>query len=93
MRYLKRYWNEVRGDEHDDWGHSWWYFEIDSEGNVLRQVEEYEEGKISRYDETKIEDKFGGLAQVPIVDSEYDSLINYTEIPKSEFEEMWRKVN
>ncbi len=33
MRYFKRYWNKLRGDEHDDWGCSWWFFETDAEGS------------------------------------------------------------
>jgi hypothetical protein len=27
-RYYKRRWDEVRGDEHNDWGPSTWYFEV-----------------------------------------------------------------
>lgn len=42
--YVKRHWNEPRGDEHDAWGTSWWYFEVDDEGRVLRQIEQYDSG-------------------------------------------------
>jgi hypothetical protein len=42
--YVKRHWVELRGDEHNAWGTSWWYFEVDDNGGVLRQVELYDSG-------------------------------------------------
>jgi hypothetical protein len=42
MQYFKAYWDESRGDKFDSWGRSWWYFETDDGGNVLRQVEKFE---------------------------------------------------
>ncbi|WP_460666457.1 hypothetical protein [Kribbella swartbergensis] len=42
--YFRRSWHETRGDDHDDWGTSEWYFEIDDAGWVSRQVEIYENG-------------------------------------------------
>src|SRR5688572_29661958 len=45
LRYFKRYW-ENRGDENDDWGHSWWYFEIDPANCVHRQIEKYDNGPV-----------------------------------------------
>ena len=87
MKYLKRYWNESRGDSHDDWGRSWWYFEIDAQGNVLRQVEEYENDMICRYDVTRFEDEFGGLSRIPIKNTND----GYEEIIKEEFERLWNE--
>jgi hypothetical protein len=61
--YVKRLWNHLRGDEHDAWGTSWWYFEVDEEGEVLRQIEQYDSGICLRYSEQHLEDEFGVLGQ------------------------------
>jgi hypothetical protein len=37
MRYFKRHWGESRGDAHNAWGCSLWYFETDGAGVVTRQ--------------------------------------------------------
>lgn len=58
--YVKRHWNQLRSDEHDAWGTSWWYFEVDDEGGVLRQIEQYDSGVCLRYSEQHIQDEFGG---------------------------------
>ncbi|HEY2588175.1 MAG TPA: hypothetical protein VGI81_20700 [Tepidisphaeraceae bacterium] len=67
MRYVKGYWNEGRGDAFDSWGRSWWYFETDDTGNVLRQVGSYENGIILRYDESHLDDEYGRLAEKPVL--------------------------
>lgn len=84
--YLKRHWNELRGDAHHAWGTSWWYFEVDDKSWVLRQIEQYESGMRLRYDKHYTEDEFGGLAEKPL-----DlSLPGYSTISSQDFETMWR---
>ena len=60
MKYFKRNWNETRGDQYDSWGKSVWFFETDCNGEVFRQIEVYDNGKILKYDKQNIEDEFGG---------------------------------
>ncbi len=86
MKYFKRNWNETRGDQYDSWGKSVWFFETDINGDVLRQIEAYENGKVLKYDNQNIEDEFGGLA-----DQNLD-LIEFEEfsIEKEEFENKWK---
>ncbi|GJJ05235.1 hypothetical protein RugamoR64_57730 [Duganella rhizosphaerae] len=85
LTYVKRHWNELRGDEHDAWGTSWWYFEVDDEGVVLRQIEQYDSGVRLCYGEQHIEDEFGGLSQAPLGLSE----VGYTSISSQDFEAAW----
>ena len=86
MKYFKRNWNETRGDQYDSWGKSVWFFETDINGEVLRQIEAYENGKVLKYDNQNVEDEFGGLA-----DQNLD-LIEFEEfsIEKEEFENKWK---
>ena len=56
MKYFKRNWNETRGDQYDSWGKSVWFFETDNNGEVLRQIEVYDNGKVLKYDNQNIED-------------------------------------
>ncbi len=86
MQYLKYRWNEDRGDEHAEWGGSWWYFEIGSDGYPVRQIEEYDSGVRLRYGPDHEEDKFGGLGTAQV--SECDQLANQ-ELSATEFEELW----
>lgn len=83
--YVKRHWNETRGDEHDAWGTSWWYFEVDDAGRVLRQVEAYDAGMRLCYSEQHEEDEFGGLAEKPLDLSK----LEYIVISSQEFESVW----
>lgn len=83
--YVKRHWNELRGDEHDAWGTSWWYFEVDDRGCALRQIEKYHSGVLLRYGEQHIDDEFGGLSQMPLDLSEG----GYSAILSQDFETMW----
>jgi hypothetical protein len=87
MRYFKAYWDESRGDEFDSWGRSWWYFETDDTGNVLRQIEKFESGVILRYDESHIEDQYGGLAEKPLVIEEIG--MGGSSMTEAEFEQEW----
>jgi hypothetical protein len=84
--YFKRQWDDTTGDEvTDSWGLSIFYFETDHQFNVLRQIQVFDNGKTLKYDLEYIEDKFGGLAEIPIEPEEY------IEINKEEFEQLWQK--
>lgn len=86
MNYYKRNWNETRGDQYDSWGKSIWYFETDNNGEVLRQIEAYENGKVLKYDNQNIEDEFGGLADQNLDLTEFVEF----SIEKEEFENKWK---
>jgi hypothetical protein len=86
MNYYLRHWNECRGDENADWGTSAWYFEVDDMGNVVRQVEAYESGKVLKYDRTKPNDSYGGLAEQPLNLTEFQPYA----ISEDEFHDRWK---
>jgi len=85
MRYFKRYWDDVRGDAHNDWGTSTWYFEADADMIVTRQIEIYAGGTVLHYDRQHIEDEFGGLAEKPLDPDDFAPF----GIEQSEFEQVW----
>ena len=85
MHYYLRQWHESRGDGHADWGTSLWYFEVDGTGNVIRQVESYECGKVLKYDQANPNDEYGGLAEQPLDLEEFQP---YT-ISAEEFFDRW----
>jgi hypothetical protein len=89
MLYFKSYWNESRGDKHDDWGKSWWYFEVADDGYVVRQIEQYANGTCLTYDHSHIEDKFGGLSEKPFEPKE---LKQFHAISEAEFKTTWSSV-
>lgn len=60
-QHYQRRWDESRGDEYDAWGASTWFFEVESDGSVVRQIEVYDHGPTLRYDEDRVEDDFGRL--------------------------------
>lgn len=84
-KYLKKHWNEGRGDEYDSWGESWWFFEVDADGRVTRQAELYEIGRLLRYSAAHPEDEFGALAETSINPSDAD----YVEMSQVDFERIW----
>ncbi|WP_299892393.1 hypothetical protein [uncultured Lacinutrix sp.] len=86
MNYYKRNWNETRGDQYDSWGKSIWYFETDNNGEVIRQIEAYENGKLLKYDNQNIEDEFGGLTYQNLDLTEFLEF----SIEKEEFENKWK---
>lgn len=86
MKYYKRQWNEIRGDECDDWGTSIWYFEIDEKGYPNKQIEKYESGIVLKYDDENSEDKFGRLSDQPIDLQDFQEF----EITKEEFDKEWK---
>jgi hypothetical protein len=83
--YFKRHCDELRGDEHNAWGISWWYFEVDEKGGVLRQIEQYDSGVRLCYGEQHIEDEFGGLGQTALDLSES----GYTAISSQDVKAAW----
>ncbi|MDZ7879657.1 MAG: DUF5071 domain-containing protein [Saprospiraceae bacterium] len=87
--YYKRFWNETRGDMYEAWGTSWWYFETNTEGVILKQLEEYENGIIQCYDLIKPENRFGGLGELPLPLTEFKEY----EIFKEDFYDLWNKHN
>jgi hypothetical protein len=88
MGYFKRYWDEPRGDAHDAWGCSWWYFETDAAGVVSRQIEVYDHGPTLRYHVGRLNDEFGGLADQPLDLREFAGF----RIGAEEFERVWAPV-
>jgi hypothetical protein len=84
MRYFKRHWEETL-DEIDEWGTSDWYFELNSEGTPLRQVQKYENGKTLKYDENHIEDEYGGLGDQELDLEEFKEF----EISEDDFLIIW----
>ena len=76
LRYFKRRWDESRGDEYKSWGPSDWYFEVDDDCYVIRQLEQYDNGAVLKYDEAYIEDEFGGLAEkAPDLENAWSSMV------------------
>jgi len=87
LRHVKRRWNETRGDRHDSFGASWWYFEIDNQCNVIRQVEQYDDGPILGYNARKSNDEFGGISTQPLE----PALLGYDFITETEFGQLWER--
>ena len=85
MHYFKRYWNEPRADPYDAWGCSWWYFETNNLGVVLRHIEVYDLGPKLRYSDSHRVDEFGCLSEKPLAVAEFAGF----EIQKVEFEQVW----
>ncbi len=87
--YFKRFWDETTGDPlTTSWGTSTYYFETDLKGEVLRQIEAYQNGQILCYDQNNVEDEYGKLSNEPL------ELIGFDEfkIDKEEFEKVWAKI-
>lgn len=89
QKYYKRKWDETRGDEFDSWGTSIWYFEIEEDKNITRQIELYENGNRLKYHLDKRFDDYGGLGTEPLDVIEFKEF----EIDKNEFEIEWKKAN
>ncbi|MDP4209589.1 MAG: hypothetical protein Q8928_12320 [Bacteroidota bacterium] len=83
--YFKRRWEENRGDDFDDWGFSTWFFETDSNGLPLRQIECYDNGKVLKYDSNNQFDDYGQLGEHELDLIEFKEF----EITKEIFENVW----
>ncbi|WP_169952787.1 hypothetical protein [Microbispora sp. H11081] len=86
-QFYRRRWDESRGDEFDDWGHSVWYFEVDDDGCPVRQVEVYDAGPVLRYGPEHKEDRYGGLGQASLFDPDEDW--KQFVITRDMFERVW----
>jgi hypothetical protein len=87
MKYYHRRWDEDRGDSHADWGGSEWWFEVEDDGTVLRQIEIYDRGPIKRYSTENAEDSDGRMAAIPLELAEFAPF----ETMRDEFEMSWEK--
>jgi hypothetical protein len=88
MNYYKRQWGETTGERlTDSWGTSTYYFEIDGDNFVLRQIQIFENGKGLKYSRDFIQDDYGALADQPL---DLDDFARF-KIEKTEFEEAWAK--
>jgi hypothetical protein len=85
VRYFKRDWDEPRGDEHNSWGPSTWYFEVGDDGYPVRQLERYESGVILKYDDAHLDDEFGGVGDQALDIEEFAEF----EIDRAAFETVW----
>lgn len=85
MKYYKRKFEEIRGDEYNDWGFATYFFETDNEGFPLRHIEAYENGKILKYSKENDADEFGFLADQQLDISDFKDF----EITEEEFLENW----
>jgi hypothetical protein len=66
VRYFASVQPESRGDKHEAWGASRWFFETSDDGVVTRQVEVYDHGPTLRYDQGHSEDEDGLLSEKPL---------------------------
>ena len=85
--YYKRHFNEIRTEKSETWGTCDYYFETNQNGQILRQIEVYENGKELKYSEEFIEDEYGSLADQPIDLLDFENFV----INKSDFEYQWQK--
>ena len=88
MKYLKYRWDDRRGDAHDDWGGSWWYFEVGPDGYPARHVEVYDSGVRLRYGPDHPEDEFGFLSHGH--ESDMDRSADQ-ELSAAEFVAIWAR--
>ena len=85
--YYKRHFEEPRTEQSEVWGTCDYYFETNQDGEVLRQIEVYENGKTLKYAEAIIEDEFGFLTDQPLELSDFENFA----INKNDFELQWQK--
>jgi hypothetical protein len=86
-QYYKRHFDEIRAEKSESWGTCDYYFETNQNGQILRQIEVYENGKKLKYSEEFIEDEYGFLADQPIDLLDFENFV----INKSDFEYQWQK--
>ncbi len=85
LRYFKYRWQESRGEAHDEWGESWWFVEVASDGYPQRQLEVYDDGTVLKYDAQHVSDEWGMLGD-QAVDASVEGLVAIT---RDEFEAQW----
>lgn len=87
-RYFRRRWDDARADAWSAWGPSWWLFETDGEGKVLRQLEVYEDGPALRYSDEHPSDQYGARSSVTCL-WELEDWGEF-EIDRATFESLWQ---
>ena len=87
MLHFKRHWDAQRGDQYSDWGTATYFFETDEAGDVKRQMEIYENGRVMKYDEAKPGDDFGGLAVHELDLQDFQPFL----ITEDEFTQAWNR--
>lgn len=86
MKYYKRIHSEIIQRFNKDWSAwDWYYFEVGEDNYAVKQIQRTYEGKVFKYDEQNLQDANGGLVEGSL------EIVNYTEINKNEFYELWNK--
>lgn len=86
-RHYKRRWEESRGDRHDAWRASTWYFEVDDDGFPIRQIEVYDDGPVRKDGPEHREDEAGSLSPVSLFSGDGDW--SQWSVSAAEFEHAW----
>lgn len=84
--YFKRYWDENPGGLCSGWGGSNFFFEVQPDGHVARQIVWFDNGNVLLYDELIREDEYGGRSIVTLEFDEYDEFA----IDRAEFLRHWQ---
>lgn len=69
----------------DSWGTSTFYFEIDQDHHIVRQIQIFENGNTLKYSPEFMQDKYGKLSDQRLEIGGSELII----IHKSEFEKIW----
>jgi hypothetical protein len=85
MTYYTFLWDAAR-DDYAAWGTSTWYFEVDPNQDVVKQLEHYANGIVLTYDETHAADTYGMLSDKP-----FDPL-GTQAITKETFYALWNQT-
>ena len=85
MNYFKRNLEESRDDEFDNWGKSTFFLETDDLGYPNRQIEQYQNGVVLKYDKEKAHDEFGMLGDQKIDLDEFAPF----QITNEQFSKEW----
>jgi len=85
MKYIKQLVKASWRDNPVDWGDVTYFFEMDQDGQVLRQLEVHENGIVLKYDRTHFSDSEGSLSDKTLELGE----VAPCGISESEFESAW----
>ena len=84
--YYNRHFDEIRIENSESWGNCNYYFETNEAGEILRQIEVYQNGKRLKYSKILNEDEYGFLGDQPIDQLEFKDFA----ITQSNFEIQWQ---
>ncbi|GAB4475935.1 MAG: hypothetical protein Kow00124_17550 [Anaerolineae bacterium] len=84
-----RYYSIDMEDSYANWGSLTLMYEVDEEGEVLRQIEVYKSGRVLFYDQEHEEDEYGSLSE-PL--HEHERYMRQFEISSKDFERAWRSL-